>query len=94
MDIGQMSTIPETPDTNIHHQNNLDFLRRNSLSLRSPPIGSLAADILQSESKLHLKKVQSMMLDVKDALSDFGSCVSSSSSEEEEDNSEIRKKVM
>ena len=94
MDIGQMSTIPETPDTNIHHQNNLDFLRRNSLSLRSPPIGSLAADILQSESNLHLKKVQSMMLDVKDALSDFGSCVSSfsESSEEEEEKPESMKK--
>ena len=36
MDIGKMSTIPETPGTNFQ-QNDLEFLRRTSLSLRSPP---------------------------------------------------------
>ena len=94
MDIGKMSTIPETPDTNFQ-QNDLEFLRRTSLSLRSPPVGSLAADILHSDlgaSNLHLKKVQSMMADVKEALSDFGSCVSSSSSESEAENIVEKKK--
>ena len=85
MEIGQQSIIPEFIDADTQ-QSNLDLLRRHSLSLRSPPVGSLAADILNpsstGSSNLHLKKVQSMMKDVKEALTEFGSCVSASSESE------------
>ena len=94
LDIGPQSIIPETPDT-IMQMANLDLLRRHSLSLRSPPRGSLADDILNNglgSSNIQIQKVRSMMSDVKEALSDFDSCVSSpptepSSSESEAESS-------
>ena len=63
----------------------LDLLRRHSVHLRSPPHGSLADDILKS-SNIRLQRVQAMMSDVEENLSDFGSCLSSSSSDSESEN--------
>ena len=80
------SMIPETPDTNMQHLVNLDLLGKHSLSLRTPIKESLADDILKSYNP-HLLKVQAMMTDVKESLSDFGSCLGSSSSDSEADTS-------
>ena len=63
-----------------------DIGRKFILSLRAPSSESSAAEILATNN--HLKHVQPMLLDVKEALSEFGSCVSSqssSSSDSEED---------
>ena len=94
IDIGPQSIIPETPDTHMQ-LGNIDLVRRHSVSLRSPPPGSLADYILKTgsgASNLQIQKVRSMMSEVKEALSDFDSCMSSppsesSSSESETENS-------
>ena len=65
----------------------LDLIRRHSVHLRSPPHGSLADDILKS-SNIRLQRVQAMMSDVEENLSDFGSCLSSNSSDSENENSD------
>ena len=75
MDIGPYSIIPD----NEIQLDNLDLVRRHSQSLRTPPYGSLADDILRN-SHVQLRKVQDMMTDVKETLSDFGSCYESASS--------------
>ena len=65
------------------------FLRRNSLSLpHHPPANSIAFDILNKKSLL---SVVSDIKDLKDQLSDFGSCVSeqSGSSSDESERSSI-----
>ena len=90
-DIGQLSKIPETPDTNLLHAD-LNLIRRHSLSLRSPPIGSLADDIIRS-SHLQTQRIQAMMSDVKESLSDFGSCMGSSSSSESDEEKDLFKTV-
>ena len=65
------------------------LVRRNSLSMRSPPRGSLVAEILSSPSHPPantLARSKSLLADLKEMserLSDFGSCRSSSSSESE-----------
>ena len=56
------------------------------MSLRTPPLGSLADDILKTNHP-QLQRVQAMMSDVKDSLSDFRSCLGSSSSSSESENS-------
>ena len=84
-DIGTKSIIPETPDPSMLFMSNFDLLKRHSLSLRSPPNGSLAAEILgkdQPPSNLQLEKVKAMMSDVREALTDFDSCVSSGSDDD------------
>ena len=70
------SMIPETPD--LQHLANLDLVGKHSLSLRTPVKGSLAYDIITT-SNPHLQKVQALMSDFKESLSDFGSCLSSDS---------------
>ena len=75
----------KTSDTNILLEDQ-DTGRRNSLSLRSPPSEASAAEILATNN--HLKHVQPMLLDVKEALSEFGSCVSSSQSSSSSDSEE------
>ena len=63
---------------NYEPADNEKFLRRHSLSLRSPPPGFIAADIMSSG--LILSRTRSLLSDVKkmtEQLSDFGSCVSS-----------------
>ena len=65
-----------------------NLARRHSLSLlnRTPPKGSLAADLLGSGPRINLQKTNKMMEELKSMsyrLSDFGSCVSSSASSDE-----------
>ena len=70
----------ETPDINYLHLSNTELVRRNSLSLRTPPPRSLAEDILNSEdSSQNYTKVRSMLDNLKemaDRFSDFASCES------------------
>ena len=56
------------------------------MSLRSPPLGSLAKEILASGSEVN--RANSILNDIKnlkEQLSDFGSCISSSASSSDED---------
>ena len=71
---------------------NRDIVRRHSLSIidRSPPVNSLAAEILASRSTLSSlasKSILPNIADIQDTLSDFNSCIESTgeSSEDEED---------
>ena len=75
----------ETPDM-LHLQLSNDHLvRRNSLSLCSPPPGSLAADILgtgtasSDQHYVQAKNILSNLREMSERYSDFGSCYSSSS---------------
>ena len=75
--IGDQSFLPT--------ENDEAFLRRHSLSLRTPPHGSLAKDILYSApSFLKTRNILSEIKQMSEHLSDFGSCVSSTSASEEE----------
>ena len=67
---------------------NVQLVRRNSLSLRDIPPGSIADEILKST---HFSRARSLLSDIKDmreTLSDFGSCQSSVSSSSEDDSDE------
>ena len=79
----------ETPDMDYLQLSNVDLVRRNSLSLRSPPPGSLAADILNTGSENeHYSKARSIISNIKEIserFSDFASCESFS---EDTDNTE------
>ena len=67
-----------------------DLIRRHSLSLRTPPHGSLADEILKSGSTPLLKS-QLMLNELKDQLSEFGSCLSSfSGSSSDGENSSVQ----
>ena len=74
-----------------------NLARRNSLSLRSPPLGSLADELINSESNNHhLTTVQSMLTDIKDMaerFSDFASCQSYSDETEDEKRDDFKVKV-
>ena len=70
----------------LHLQLSNDALvRRNSISLRSPPAGSLAGEILSSgtaNSNQHYaqaKNILSNLKEMSERYSDFASCYSSSS---------------
>ena len=69
----------ETPDINLLTDEQL--VRRNSLSLRSPPPGSLAAEILSTgKENEHFTKAKSIidnLMEIADRYSDFVSCKSS-----------------
>lgn len=81
-------TQPEGGKLSQSADTNVDFVRRHSLSLRSPPLGSLADEILASGSTV--KRTNSLLKDLKmmqEQISDFGSCVSFTSSSEEENSS-------
>ena len=59
----------------------MDLVRRNSLSLRSPPAGSIAAEILETTATPQLNQVRSGLSELKDMtakLSEYESCMSSS----------------
>ena len=82
-------STPSTVPANIAQPeplpSNVDLIRRHSLSLRSPPLGSLAKEILASSSTV--EKTNSILNEIKtmrEQLSDFGSCVSFTSSSDEE----------
>ena len=67
------------PDKTVQEDNIL-FTRRHSLSLldRTPPPGSLAADILLTP-RPDLSRTHLLVKELKEHLSDFGSCISESS---------------
>ena len=64
---------------------NDELVRRNSLSLRSPPAGSLAAEILTTgtatsdQHYAQANRILSSLKEMSERYSDFGSCYSSSS---------------
>ena len=64
---------------------NDQLIRRNSLSLRSPPPGSLADEILNMHTAntdqhyAHAKSILSNLKEMSERYSDLGSCYSSSS---------------
>ena len=78
----------ETPDM-LHLQlSNDQLVRRNSLSLRSPPPGSIADEILNEDTAnsdqhyAHAKTILSNLKEMSERYSDFASCYSSSSGDE------------
>ena len=87
---GPQSIIPETPDVgNMQQLSDLELLRRHSLSLRSPPAGSLAGDILGTTDPAQhyytkTKNILSNLKEMTERFSDFGSCQSDSSSAEDD----------
>ena len=78
---------PSLFDREEHSRTDVEFIRRHSLSLRSPPPGSLAQEImLSSQSFLKTKNLLDEIKSVSDVLTDFNSCVSSlSASSNDED---------
>ena len=79
----------ETPDMDYLQLSNLDLVRRNSLSLRSPPPGSLAADILNTGSENeHYSKARSIISNIKDITERFSDFVTCESFSEDTDNPE------
>lgn len=91
-DIGPKSIIPETPDC-LHMQlSNEQLVRRNSVSLRSPPAGSIADEILSTADTnpaQHYAKAKNILSGLKEMTdrftADFASCNSSSSGADSED---------
>ena len=74
-----------------------DLARRRSLSLlnRTPPPGSLAADLLGSNLPRMSESIMSSIRDIKESLSDFNSCISDSGTESRDsfkDFSEVKKR--
>ena len=70
----------ETPDFNLQLLSNVDLARRHSLSLRTPPRGSLGEQLLNSEPESQqFTKVKNMLSNIKDMaerFSEFASCES------------------
>ena len=86
--LGSPSSVPRVslplvsapPDTTVSA-----LVRRYSLSMpMEPPVGSIAADILNTK-----KNLLSEIKDLKDQLSEFDSCVSEQSSSEESERYEV-----
>ena len=73
---------------------NHDLVRRHSLSLRSPPVNSIAGEILGNvKPNTNLLKVKAMVSDVKEILTDFDSCQSSASDDESSGYKEIHEEA-
>ena len=70
----------ETPDLAYLQLSNNDLVRRNSLSLRTPPHGSIADEILNSENVdkhySQAKNILSNLREISERFSDFASCES------------------
>ena len=84
LDIGSCKDIQQFLDENKDNLDNEDLARRYSLSLRSPPFGSLAAEILKPSATPHFQRAKSLLTDLKEMtarFSDFESCLSSSDDE-------------
>ena len=89
LDIGGCKDINEFLLQNKGSLENEDLARRFSLSLRSPPEGSLAAEIIQASTSAtpRFARAESLISELKEMtskLSDFESCISSSSDNDEE----------
>ena len=95
LDIGTSMDIQRFVEDHHLKLANNELVRRHSRSLRSPPPGSLAADILQASSSVtpHFDKAKSLLVNLKEMtnrLSEFESCRSSgSSSSSSEDEQEV-----
>ena len=99
------STTEILPDWSISNtdwseETNDQFVRRHSLSLRTPPKNSLAADILgnlegQASRPLNIsnRSLMNSIKDIQEVLSDFKSCNSTSESSSSEDTSENLKET-
>ena len=74
----------ETPDITHLHLSTQDLVRRNSLSLRSPPPGSLADEILSTDNYARAKSILTNLKEMADKYSDFASCDSSLGESEKE----------
>ena len=70
-------TLPSDFDVSLQMSND-EFLRRHSLSLRTPPLGSVADEILASAPLSRTKSLLDDLKGISEKLSDFGSCISSS----------------
>ena len=86
LDIGSCKDIQQFLDENKENLDNEKVARRYSLSLRSPPFGSLAAELLEPSSSAtpHFQRAKSLLTDLKEMtarFSDFESCLSSSDNE-------------
>ena len=103
LDIGKCGDIQDFVDE--HWDSNEKFVRRHSLSLRSPPLDSLAAEIIHSKSSVPVAVATSQltlaqtllgkgMKESTTGLTDFESCCSSegelTNSEKETDNEEFK----
>ena len=88
LNIGTSSDIQRFVEENQFHLSSEDLVRRHSLSLRSPPLGSLASEILNTPSyQYNQAKSKTLISDLKeiaDKLSEFRSCKSSVSSSDSE----------
>ena len=90
LEIGDSGDIQKFLDDNKDNLDDEDLARRYSLSLRSPPPGTLAAEILQQTTSAptepprfyRAKKLISELKEMTSRLSDFESCVSSSSEDD------------
>ena len=90
----QQYQIPETPDVHHIQMANDQFVRRNSISLRSPPACSLAGELLNAANSTpaqHYEKAKNIISGLKqmtEQFTDFASAqeslASSSGSENEE----------
>ena len=60
-----------------------DLVRRYSLSLRSPPLGSLASEVIlaSQDTKPGLSRTRDLIKDLNEQLDHFASCQSSQSSQ-------------
>jgi hypothetical protein len=90
LELGTCDDIEQFVNDNQMNIGNDDLVRRHSLSLRSPPLSSLAAEILHSSSDVtpHFAKAKSLLTNLTEMtshLSDFESCLSSSSSDDDLD---------
>ena len=91
LEIGECGDIQKFLDDNKDNLSDEDMARRYSLSLRSPPPGTLAAEILQKSKSsptvpprfAKANKLISELKEMTSRLSDFESCVSSSSEDDE-----------
>ena len=91
LEIGESDDIQKFLDDNKDNLNDEEMARRYSLSLRSPPPGTLAAEILQKTTSapneqprfFRAKQLISELKEMTTRLSDFESCVSSSSEDDE-----------
>ena len=89
----------ETPSIDLLSLSGEDLARRNSLSLRSPPLGSLADELISSEPDVpHLTKVKSIINNLKEmadkyTFSDFASCESVSDETETEKGTNLEFKL-
>ena len=93
LDIGASTDIEQFVNDHQMKLANIDLVRRNSLSMRTPPSNSIAAEIMHPSVTPHFSRAQSLISEVKEMaarLSEFESCHGSTS----EDDSLQRKLMM